>query len=123
MSALDDTFKLLEVGDELLPSGQHGIHKTSTFDRLQACLEPGLDEADAARLRQALGLLKATNDIRVAAQHGGTKRSLPRAFERLGLRFTASWAESWGGVQAKVIEALGVLRSVVEAKRAQAQRS
>jgi len=123
MSALDDTLKLLEVGDELLPSEQRGIPKTSTFKRLQACLEPGLDEADTARLLDAVGLLMATNDIRVAAQHGGTKRSLPEAFERLGLRFTASWPETWGGVQAKVIEALGVLRSIVEAKRAQAQRS
>jgi hypothetical protein len=118
MSALDDTLKLLEIGDELLPAEQRGIPKQHTFKRLQACLEAGLDEADVARLQQALGILMATNDIRVAAQHGGTKRSLPEAFERLGLRFTPSWPEIWGGVQAKVIEALGVLRAIVDSKRA-----
>jgi hypothetical protein len=123
MSALDDTLKLLEISDELLPAERRGIPKERTLKRLQACLEAGLDEADAARLQRALGILMATNDIRVAAQHGGTKRSLPEAFERLGLRFTASWPDIWGGVQAKVIEALGVLRAIVDAKRAQAQRS
>lgn len=50
----------------------------------------------------------------------GTTRSLPEAFERLGLRFSANWPEAWGGVQAKVMEVLGVLRSMVEAKRARA---
>ena len=70
-----------------------------------------------------LGILMATNGIRVAAQHGGTKRSLPEAFERLGLRFTPNWLDIWGGVQTKVIEALGVLRAIVDAKRAQGQRS
>jgi hypothetical protein len=116
MSALDDTLKLLEISDELLPAEQRGIPKQHTFKRLQACLQAGLDEAGAARLQRALGVYMATNNIRVAAQHGGTKRSLPEAFERLGLRFTASWPDIWGGVQAKVIEALGVLRAIVDAK-------
>jgi hypothetical protein len=63
--------------------------------------------------------VRATNAIRIAAQHAGAG-SLPEAFEQLGLRFSANWSEAWGGVQAKVIDALGVLRSIVDAKRTRA---
>lgn len=91
MNALADLLKRLDIADDLLPEDKRGIPKDRTFARLEACLEPDLDQADLARLKAALDLLRATNAIRVAAQHAGAG-SLPEAFERLGLRFSANWS-------------------------------
>jgi hypothetical protein len=46
MSALDDLLKLLDIADDLLPEGKRGIPKDHTFARLQALLEPGLEQGD-----------------------------------------------------------------------------
>src|SRR6266536_903070 len=58
--------------------------QAACVDRLEACLAPGLDQAEVARLKHAIGLLRATNRIRVAAQHSGAGSTLPSAFALLG---------------------------------------
>ncbi len=116
MSALADVLKSMEIPDNLLSKENHQIAKDQTLNRLLACLKAHLEEADYRSVENAVGTLRAVNDVRRTLQHSGAGRELPVALAKLGILYpspSSNWGEAWDRIRAKTIEAFGIIREKI----------
>lgn len=114
LSALAQLLEALHI-PEVADPGPHP--PTKSLGKLQAWVDINIDDA-AARLAatDAIKDLRAVVDLRVDAQHPGTrpKEQARRARRRLGLDdVIRDWADAWAQILGRVVEALEAIRVAV----------
>lgn len=104
LSALGEMFKGLAV------PGREG----GPFDRMESFLAGHLSDEAIGRVRQAVGTLRLVTHVRNAAQHVGASPQAARALPELGLSYPIIDPQAaWRVVQARVVEALDMIREEV----------
>lgn len=90
-----------------------------TLIRLRAWMVENLeDDGSMQRAVDAVRDLQSANDLRVVAQHEGSKlrRSAMRACSRLGIEYPIrAWGLAWETVQGRVADAFDIIRQEVTA--------
>lgn len=117
VSALDDTLKLMTIGDNLIPEAERelpAIKGDKTLNRMKSCLKSRLSDAvQFQRATNAIEVLRLVSAVRVALQHSGRSSDLGRALAGLGIAHRPNWGDTWDQIRSRTVDALSELRAVV----------
>jgi hypothetical protein len=115
LTALVDTMKGMHIPGDLLPKGSQAKEE-HIFTRMKEALEKRCDDRgvsvdDRKPALDAIGVLEAVNDLRNSFQHTGGTAKHVAALQKLGVVYpSASSAETWLAVRARVIDSIRELR-------------
>jgi hypothetical protein len=100
LSALADTFKHFKIDPALF--APESILREQTLKQLDEVLRKQLDPLEHESVKQAIKILRRTNDLRAAAQHSRTSVNKLEALQALRIQYypDVSWKEEWNQLKA-----------------------
>ncbi len=106
LSALADTFKHFKIDPALFAPKE--FRGDQTLGQLEEVLRKQLDPPEYQGAKKAIDILRATNNLRAAAQHSKTRFNKFEELQALGIQYypDVGWKETWNQLRAKVVEAL-----------------
>lgn len=111
LSALAEVFRTMHVPS--VPGVGGG-----PLDRLAPFLQTVLPGESMERVRTAVSVLRAAQEIRHGQQHSGKEVARVTSYETLGIRFPVSdWSIAWAHVQGAIAGAVDVIREEVHGSR------
>jgi hypothetical protein len=111
LSYLADIMKSFEIDDAWIEPGKATqLQAGATVDRLESALKTKLTGADLATTQAAISILRDTNRMRVALQHGKVSTDLATLAARLSLPQPPQWPEMWETLRYRLADALSAIR-------------
>jgi hypothetical protein len=119
VSALADVLRQADAGLDPVQQKPGAKRRDRPLIRLERTLVNRLGPASEDQIREQLALLEAILFVREAGQHSAAGRRGAAAMIDLGAGFPPpSWTSAWEVIERRAIDALGVIRDELQARRA-----